>query len=201
MIGYLKGLVIAKHPPTLLIDVAGIGYEVYASMNTFYKLPEVGKEVMLYTHLVVREDAHDLYAFHDVRERSLFRELIKVNGVGPRMATAILSSIDPDEFVFCVENNDAARLTHIPGIGEKKADLLIVTMRNRLKDWHLISDTVKTNSPAEVSLTEPQQKTRDAIGALIALGYKPQEASRVISKITVAELTSEEIIRQALQQM
>jgi Holliday junction DNA helicase RuvA len=201
MIGYLKGLIIAKHPPVLLIDVVGVGYEVYASMNTFYKLPEIGKEVTLYTHLIVREDVHDLYAFFDLRERSLFRTLIKVNGVGPRMAMAILSSIDPDEFVFCVESGDAARLTHIPGVGKKTAERLIVEMRDRLKDWRIANDSNKAAMQGVTSSMDINSATRDAISALVALGYKPQDASRAVSKLDAAELTSEEIIRQALKQI
>lgn len=201
MIGYLKGLIITKHPPVLLIDVAGVGYEVYASMNTFYKLPEIGKEVTLYTHLIVREDVHDLYAFFDLRERSLFRTLIRVNGVGPRMAMAILSSIDPDEFVFCVESDDAARLTHIPGVGKKTAERLIVEMRDRLKDWRVASDNGKVAAQGITLSLDINNATRDAISALVALGYKPQEASRAVSKIDAVDLASEEIIRQALKQI
>jgi Holliday junction DNA helicase RuvA len=199
MIGYLKGLIIAKHPPMLLIDVVGVGYEVYASMNTFYKLPEVGCEVTLFTHLVVREDVHDLYAFYDLRERLLFRTLIKVNGVGPRMAMAILSSINPDEFVFCVENEDAARLMHIPGVGKKTAERLIIEMRDRLKDWRPVGDHAAASG--ETLSTDINNVTRDAISALVALGYKPQEASRAVSKIDAVGFSSEEIIRQALQQI
>ncbi|MGD9108826.1 MAG: Holliday junction branch migration protein RuvA, partial [Gammaproteobacteria bacterium] len=187
--------------PVLLIDVVGVGYEVYASMNTFYKLPEIGKEVTLYTHLIVREDVHDLYAFFDLRERSLFRTLIKVNGVGPRMAMAILSSIDPDEFVFCVESGDAARLTHIPGVGKKTAERLIVEMRDRLKDWRIANDSNKAAMQGVTSSMDINSATRDAISALVALGYKPQDASRAVSKLDAAELTSEEIIRQALKQI
>jgi len=201
MIGYLKGLIITKHPPVLLIDVAGVGYEVYASMNTFYKLPEIGEEVILYTHLVVREDVHDLYAFFDLRERLLFRTLIKVNGVGPRMAMAILSSIDPDEFVFCVESGDAARLTHIPGVGKKTSERLIIEMRDRLKDWRTVNDGAKVVVKGAASSMDINDATRDAISALVSLGYKPQEASKAISKIDTVELTSEEVIRQALKQM
>jgi len=196
MIGYLKGLIIAKHPPVLLIDVVGVGYEVYASMNTFYKLPEVGREVTLFTHLVVREDVHDLYAFVDVQERLLFRTLIKVNGVGPRMAMAILSSINPDEFVFCVENKDTARLMHIPGVGKKTAERLIIEMCDRLKDWQPVGGVAKSD---EILSADGNNTTRDAISALVALGYKPQDASRAVAKINVIDLSSEEIIRQALK--
>lgn len=199
MIGYLKGLIIAKHPPVLLVDVAGVGYEVYASMNTFYKLPEVGSEATLFTHLVVREDVHDLYAFIDAQERLLFRTLIKVNGVGPRMAMAILSSINPDEFVFCVENEDTARLMHIPGVGKKTAERLIIEMRDRLKDWQPVGGRVTASG--EASFIDVNNVTHDAISALVALGYKPQEASRAVSKIDTSAKSSEEIIRQALKQI
>ena len=133
MIGHLRGRLAAKHPPQLLIDVGGVGYEVEAPMSTFYGLPAVGAEVSLHTHLVVREDAHVLFGFGTERERSLFRELIKVSGVGPRIALGILSGISVDDFHRCVEASDAASLTRVPGIGRKTAERLIVEMRDRLK--------------------------------------------------------------------
>ncbi len=196
MIGSLRGTIAEKHPPVLLIDVNGVGYEVLASMNTFYQLPDVGQEITLCTHLVVREDALILYGFHEVRERMLFRTLIKINGVGPKMALAILSSVDPDAFVICVNQNDIASLTRIPGVGKKTAERLIVEMRDRLSDWqmrdmHLSESDVKSDSITGA--------TQDAISALIALGYKAQEASRLISKMASQNLSSEEMIRMALK--
>jgi Holliday junction DNA helicase RuvA len=201
MIGYLKGLIIAKKPPELLIDVAGVGYEVNATMNTFYRLPEVGKEITLYTHLIVREDAHDLYAFYDLHERALFRTLIKVNGVGPRMAMAILSSIEPDAFVLCVESGDAASLTRIPGVGKKTAERLIIEMRDRLKDWRINSGNKSIAKENGAVTSDSNQTIHDAISALIALGYKPQEASRAVSRVATDNLSSEDIIKCALKNM
>ena len=193
MIGYLKGLIIAKHPPVLLIDVVGVGYEVYASMNTFYKLPEVGKEANLYTHLVVREDVHALYGFYDMRERALFRELIKVNGVGPKVALSILSGIEPNQFVACVRDNDVTRLTTVPGIGKKTAERLIVELRSRLDQWE--SAAITTTGTSKIDTFQ------EAISALSALGYKPNEAKRCITQIYKPNYSSEELIRLAVQQM
>ncbi len=198
MIGSLKGVIAAKQPPTFLIDVNGVGYEVLASMNTFYQLPSVGEEVSIHTHLVVREDALTLYGFHHLLERTLFRALIKINGVGPKMALAILSSIDPDGFVQCVSKNDVDSLVRIPGIGKKTAERLIIEMRDRLKDWPMNNISLSSDNAGAgvVSMTSASQ---DAISALISLGYKAQDASRIISKIAKQNLSSEEMIRLALQ--
>src|SRR3990167_15427 len=135
MIGFVQGKLIEKQPPYLLIDVNGIGYELQASMNTFYKLPDLGAGIKLLTHLIVREDAHLLYGFMDHRERELFRTLIKVNGIGPKLALTILSSMAPDDFVQCISANDAASLVRMPGVGKKTAERLIVEMRDRLNHW------------------------------------------------------------------
>lgn len=198
MIGQLRGIILEKQPPQLLLDVQGVGYEIDAPMSTFYHLPEVGKEVLLHTHFIVREDAHHLYGFYDREERKLFRTLLKVNGVGPRLALTILSSIDPNEFVRCVTHNDTASLVRVPGIGKKTAERLIIEMRDRLSAWQSISH-------AELSIAAPKgsrnQIIQDAVSALIALGYKPQEASRAVSKVDDGNLSSEEIIRRALREM
>ncbi len=200
MIGSLRGKITEKHPPVLLIDVNGVGYEVLASMNTFYQLPDVGQEITLCTHLVVREDALMLYGFHEARERMLFRTLIKINGVGPKMALAILSSIDPDAFVICVNKNDVASLVRIPGVGKKTAERLIIEMRDRLSDWQM-RDISLSNEDSGVGINSMSDATQDAISALIALGYKAQEASRIISKLASQELSSEEMIRMALKRV
>jgi Holliday junction DNA helicase RuvA len=200
MIGQLRGIILEKQPPQLLLDVNGVGYEIDAPMSTFYRLPDIGQEVTLLTHFVVREDAHHLFGFYSRDERVLFRTLLKVNGVGPKLALTILSSIDPDEFVRCVVNNDAASLVRIPGVGKKTAERLIIEMRDKLASW-------QQNSPVELTLLPNQdrgsrnQTVQDAISALIALGYKPQEASRAVSKVDDGSLTSEEIIRRALREM
>jgi holliday junction DNA helicase RuvA len=198
MIGRLKGIIVLKQPPMLLIDVAGVGYELQASMSTFYKLPEVNQEVTLYTHLVVREDAHELFGFNDLRERTLFRALIKISGIGPRIAMAILSSIDPDAFVLCVESGDTASLTRLPGIGKKTAERLIVEMRDRLSDWH-VNGANTLAGKTDVKISSANQIIQDAVSALIALGYRPQEASRAVAKVAEDGLSSEEIIRRALK--
>lgn len=200
MIGQLFGIILEKQPPTLVLKVGGIGYEIDAPMSTFYRLPELNQEVILYTHLVVREDAHHLYGFYTRNERLLFRNLLKVNGVGPRLALTILSSIDPQEFVRCVLSQETAKLVCLPGIGKKTAERLVIEMRDRLKDW----SSEFSLSPAAASLAVKQSRNhvlQDAISALVALGYKPQEASRAVAKIDEDHLTSEEIIKRALQEV
>lgn len=202
MIGQLRGIILEKQPPQLLLDVHGVGYEVDAPMSTFYKLPEVGQEVTLLTHFVVREDSQNLYGFYSREERVLFRTLLKVNGVGPRLGLTILSSIDPNEFVQCVMNNDAASLTRVPGVGKKTAERLIIEMRDKLNGWN--SGAVKELNLISPSTTESSSRNhliQDAISALVALGYKPQEASRSVSKVDDGTLSSEEMIRRALREM
>jgi holliday junction DNA helicase RuvA len=199
MIGRLQGIILLKQPPELLLDINGIAYELFASMNTFYALPEINHEVTLHTHLIVREDAQTLYGFHSLHERTLFRSLIKVNGVGPKLALTILSSINPNDFAACVANNDAASLVRIPGVGKKTAERLIIEMRDRLTDWH--TEEIKSTSAASSTSATSHNAAQEAISALISLGYKPQEASRAVSKIEDNTLTSEKIIRRALKGM
>ena len=198
MIGFLRGKLAAKHPPVLLLDVNGVGYEVEAPMSTFYGLPGVGADVRLHTHLVVREDAHVLFGFGTERERSLFRELIKVSGVGPRIALGILSGASVDEFHRCVEAQDAAALTRIPGIGRKTAERLIVEMRDRLK---ALASGVPFEVRGPVSSGAPATPNphAEAYSALVALGYKPPEVTRLLQKVDPAVTTTEELIRHALR--
>lgn len=198
MISFIRGILLEKQPPFLLVDVNGIGYELSAPMSTFYQLPDVGIEISLHTHFVVREDAQQLYGFYAKSERALFRTLLKVNGVGPKLGLTILSSIEPDEFVRSVLNQDAAALVSVPGIGKKTAERLIVEMRDRLSDWHE-APTLNVSQPKK-SLSR-NQVVQDAISALIALGYKPQEASRVVARVDAEDLSSEEIIRRSLKEM
>jgi len=196
VIGHLRGKLIAKQAPTLLVDVNGVGYELEAPMSTFYQLPEVGSEVSLHTQLVVREDAHTLYGFASQRERQLFRDLIRVSGVGARMALTILSGISVEDFARCVHDSDAASLTRLPGVGKKTAERLIVEMRDRLT----VSGTITALAGEAASPLPPSRsEVGDAVSALISLGYKPQEASRMVRAVDPTGLTSEEIIRQALQ--
>lgn len=199
MIGQVRGILIEKQPPVLVVDVHGIGYEIDAPMSTFYQLPEVGCEVTLLTHFVVREDAHHLYGFYTREERQLFRTLLKVNGVGPKLALTILSSITPDEFVHCVLNNDAASLVRLPGVGKKTAERLIIEMRDKLSDWHP-NHLSEIPHPAHTAPLARHGLLQDAISALIALGYKQQEASKTVTKIDDGLATSEELIRRALRE-
>jgi Holliday junction DNA helicase RuvA len=200
MIGHLSGRLIEKHPPHLLLDVNGIGYEIEASTHTFHQLPEIGSALNLHIHFVVREDAQLFYGFIDRQEKILFRNLIKVNNVGPKLAIGILSGMAPSHFVRCVMDNDTTSLTRIPGVGKKTAERLIIEMRDRLADW-----TLTEFSPIEKQSSEkfpPLSETRsDAMQALIALGYKMPQAHRAINKIVENSLSSEEMIRQALQQI
>ena len=196
MIGSLKGILKLKQAPWLLVDVNGVGYEVEAPMTTIYQLPELEQEVFLFTHLVVREDAQLLYAFYSEDERRLFRSLIKVNGIGARMALAILSGIEADEFALCVKSGDTDRLVKLPGIGKKTAERLIVEMKDRLDDW----DTSTALSPSPTSIEpKPTDATADAISALLSLGYKPQEASKWVHAVATDGMNSEELIKEALK--
>ena len=196
MIGFLRGKLINKAPPQLLLDVQGVGYEVEAPMSTFYDLPALGEEVRLHTHLVVREDAHILFGFASEMERMLFRSLIKVNGVGPKMALTILSGQSVDEFYRCVDDNDVKALVRLPGVGQKTAERLMIEMRGRLPE--LSGDRSSPNrsqSPSAVA-NSPKQ---EAISALIALGYKPQDASKMVQAVASDDKSCEDIIRLALR--
>ena len=200
MIGRLRGMIAEKQPPLLLLEVNGVGYEVEAPMSTFYQLPETGQTVILHTHLVVREDAHLLFGFASEGERRLFRSLIKVNGVGARMALAILSGIHADDFARCVQDGDTASLVRLPGIGKKTAERLIIEMRDRLADWDSQQGSGMDLPQASQVLPRGSDASRDALSALVALGYKPPEASRLISHVDTEGLSSEAIIRAALKQ-
>jgi len=197
VIGFLRGRLAAKHPPSLVIDVGGVGYELEAPMSTFYGLPATGSELTLVTHLVVREDAHVLYGFATERERTLFRELIKVSGVGPRLALGILSGASVDEFHRCVETQDAVSLTRIPGIGRKTAERLIVEMRDRLKAL-ASGQAFEVRGPLPGGDAGPSPQA-EAFSALVALGYKPAEVTRLLQKIDASVTTTEELIRHALR--
>ena len=194
MIGYLRGIIIKKQPPLLLLDVNGVGYEIEAPMTTFYALPEIKNEVEIFTHLVVRDDAHLLFGFATEDERHLFRTLIKVNGVGAKMGLTILSGIEADEFARCIRDNDTARLVKLPGVGKKTAERLIIEMRDRLDDLP-ISTTARPGKPSEIN-TDP---VNEAVSDLIGLGYKPPEASRFVLAVANDDMTSEELIREALK--
>jgi Holliday junction DNA helicase RuvA len=193
MIGSVRGRIASKTPPQLMVDVGGIGYELEAPMSTFFHLPGIGEEVALLTHLVVREDAHILYGFGTEAERRLFRSLIKVSGVGPKIALALLSGISVEAFSRCVMNEDIGALTKVPGIGRKTAERLVVEMRDRLKD-----PEVPTSAGA-VSVALGASPETEAYGALIALGYRPAEATRLLKAVGPGTHSTEELIRRALQ--
>ena len=195
MIGFLRGRIAAKHPPLLVMDVAGVGYEVEAPMSTFYGLPSVGTEATLHTHLVVREDAHVLFGFGTEGERALFRELIKVSNVGPRIALAILSGVSVEGFHRCVESEDVASLVRIPGIGRKTAERLVVEMRDRLKTLAPPQDA----GGARATPSEAATSHSEAYSALIALGYKPPEVLRLLKSVDPSVKSTEEMIRHALR--
>lgn len=196
MIGRLSGKILYKSPPMLLIDVQGVGYEVEAPMSTFYQLPETGAEIHLYTHLVVRDDAHLLFGFATENERHLFRSLIKVNGVGARMGLTILSGMEAEDFVRCIRDGDTARLTRLPGVGKKTAERLIIEMRDRLGDLDIAPHAVPARGAGAAG---NNSQADDAVSALIALGYKPQEASRYVLAVAAPDMSSEDIIREALK--
>ena len=194
MIGRLRGVLVEKRAPWLVVELAnGLGYELEAPMSTFYRLPELNQPIVLHIHQVVREDAHLLYGFFEERERIFFRNLIKVNGVGPKLALTILSNFDPNAFVICVTQNDIAGLTRVPGVGKKTAERLIIEMRDRLDDTVL---SMPMNVPASSN-----SAVQEAISALIALGYKPAEASRAVAQLETEGLSCEAIIRQTLQKV
>lgn len=200
MIGQLRGILAEKKPPFLIVDIYGVGYEVQASMTTIYALPSVGTEVFLYTHFVVREDAQLLYGFYTERERVVFRELIKISGVGPKLALAILSGMDVVSFIQCISDRDSSRLVKLPGVGKKTAERLIVEMQDRL-DKGMTSTSQQFN---QILLSNENNELdnsaqQDAVSALISLGYKPQDAHARVRKIFVADASSESLIRLALQ--
>jgi Holliday junction DNA helicase RuvA len=197
MIGRLRGLLAWKQPPYLMIDAQGVGYELEASLTTFQTLPEVGAEVTLLTHLAVREDAHTLYGFASPAERSLFRNLIRVTGIGPRLALLILSGMSVEIFGRCVREGDSAALTRLPGIGKKTAERLIIELRDRIGELGL--DPTAVVLPGGRAAAPAINPVDDAISALVALGYKLPEASRMVQSLDTDGLTSEAIIRLALQ--
>ncbi|MDH5516728.1 MAG: Holliday junction branch migration protein RuvA [Gammaproteobacteria bacterium] len=197
MIGRLSGQIVQKQPPELLIDVNGVGYEVSAPMSTFYALPELGENVILHTHMVVREDAQLLYGFSSESERTLFRLLIKINGVGPKLAITILSGIATDDFIRCIHDNDAAALVSLPGIGKKTAERLIVELKDKIgAEAETGADSIST---AAMSSANSGSALSDAVSALISLGYKANDASRMVRSIDTEGLNTEDIIRQSLQ--
>ncbi len=195
MISFLRGKLVAKTPPLLVLDVQGVGYEIEAPMTTFYDLPAIGATVQLHTHLVVREDAHILFGFMADSDRSMFRTLIKVNGVGPKLALTILSGQSAAEFHRCIHDNDTAALIRLPGVGKKTAERLIIEMRDKLPS--VMGDAGSGDAEQQV-LVQGNAK-QEAVSALCALGYKPQEANKMVQSIAQEHKSCEDIIRLALQ--
>lgn len=203
MIGRLAGVLIEKQAPYLLVDVAGVGYEVQAPMTSFYPLPAIGEKVVLHTHLSISENAHQLFAFYTKEERLLFRTLIKVSGVGPKMALAILSGMPVNEFVHCVKSDNVAALVRVPGVGKKTAERLIIEVKDRLGELSENNEqmTAGITASAASQLMPASNIVADAESALIALGYKPAQAAQMISHAQQVEpvTTSEALIRLALK--
>lgn len=208
MIGRLSGLLVEKSPPEILIECAGVGYEVTMPMTSIYALPDLNEQAVIYTHFVVREDAQLLYGFVNTTERRLFRLLIKVNGVGPKLALAVLSAMSADQFVSCVAHDDVSGIVKIPGVGKKTAERLLIEMRDRLKDWQMTSQTPATDAmPVQLNAEDtfiysPVVNNKgDAINALISLGYKQVQADKAVKQVYSDGMTSEDIIRLALKSM
>lgn len=191
MIGSLRGRLTFKQPPSIIIECVGVGYEVETPMSTFFELPAVGDELFLYTHLLVREDAQILYGFATDTERSLFRMLIKVRGVGAKIGLAILSAMSVGDFNRCIEYEDTTALSKIPGIGKKTAERLVIELRDRLD---------KSVTQQAVTVSVDKGAKAEAVDALVALGYKPAEVNKLVSALDTDGLSAEDIIRAALKQ-
>jgi Holliday junction DNA helicase RuvA len=192
VIGFIRGKLVVKTPPHLTVDVGGVGYDIEAPLSTFYTLPAIGSEVRLLTHLVVREDAHILYGFGTQEERALFRNLLKVSQIGPKIALSILSGVSVEGFATLVKLQDPAALTKIPGVGRKTAERLLLEMADRLPES---LGTDATNLPAR----SPAEG--EAHGALLALGYKPGEIVRMLKDLDGGRLSTEDMIREALKRV
>ena len=192
MIGSLRGTLVSKRPPRLTLDVGGVGYELEARMSTFYRLPDTGRELMLVTHLVVREDAHALYGFFTEGERALFRSLLKISGIGPRIGLGVLSGMTVEGFYQCIRDKNIASLVKIPGVGKVTAELLVLKMKDRLPE---------SIEPERAALPARSPAEGEASGALIALGYKPGEVMKMLKDLDGVKLTTEEMIREALRRV
>lgn len=192
MIGSLRGTLTVKRPPWLTLDVGGVGYELEAPMSTFYRLPDTGRELLLVTHLVVREDAHALYGFFTETERALFRNLLKISNVGPRIGLGVLSGMSVDQFYHCIREKDLASLVRIPGVGKKTAERLLIEMADRLPE---------SKEPDRAAIPVRSTAEGEASGALLALGYKPGEVMKMLKDLDSVKLSTEEMIREALRRV
>lgn len=192
MIGFLRGRLVSKQPPALALDVGGVGYELEAPMSTFYSLPAVGESVTLHTHLVVREDAHLLYGFSSPEERQLFRDLLRVSGVGPKIGLALLSGMNVKAILLCIEAQDVDALVRVPGIGRKTAERLLIEMRDRIR-------TLGAGALPAGAVASPVGPAAEAFAALVALGYKPPEVTRLLAGVNKEGCGTEDLIREALR--
>src|SRR5210317_533557 len=193
MIGSLRGRLAAKHAPDIIVECNGVGYEIETPMSTFLDLPAIGAELFLHTHLLVREDAQILYGFASDEERTLFRTLLKVNRVGAKMALGVLSSMSASDFRRCVEYEDAATLSKVPGIGKKTAERLIMEMRDKVDDVGVPS------LPGSKVAVEASARS-EAFDALVSLGYKANEVNKLLGTLDIDDQSAEDIIRHALKQ-
>ncbi|WP_199608912.1 Holliday junction branch migration protein RuvA [Flocculibacter collagenilyticus] len=206
MIGRIRGIVIEKQAPEVLIEAAGVGYEIQMPMTNFYQLPDVDQEAVIYTHFVVREDAQLLYGFINKTERHLFRLLIKANGVGPKLGLAILSGMSAEQFVQCVQHDDSTALVKLPGIGKKTAERLIIEMRDRIKDWGVdisadTSNKISGTMQIESTFVIKDDPSDDAMSALVSLGYTQSQAQKAVKAVYKESMNSEETIKLALKSM
>lgn len=201
MIGRLTGIVADKQAPDVLIDVEGVGYEVQLPLTSFYELPEEGQKTTIYTHFVVREDAQLLYGFSSKQERSLFRLLIKANGVGPKLGLTILSGLTAEQFVACVEQDDVTTLVKLPGVGKKTAERLLIEMRDRIKALDVAPDFMPKLEMESSLMSNKANDFDDAVSALVALGYSSQQANKAVKAVHTDGVDSETLIRNALKNM
>lgn len=204
MIGRLNGILVEKQPPEILLEVNGVGYEVQMPMTCFYDLPKVGENAIVYTHFVVREDAQLLFGFNNKVERALFRELLKANGVGPKLGLAILSGMSAQQFVSCVNNEDSTSLVKLPGVGKKTAERLVLEMKDRLKNWG--NDLFTPFSDSAViepfsDATTANNAADDAVSALVSLGYKLPQAQKAIKSVSKPDMSTEVLIKESLKSM
>lgn len=204
MIGRLNGVLVEKQPPEILLEVSGVGYEVQMPMTCFYDLPKVGDNAIVYTHFVVREDAQLLFGFNNKTERALFRELLKANGVGPKLSLAILSGMSAQQFVSCVNNEDATALVKLPGVGKKTAERLVLEMKDRLKNWGNdlftpFSDSAVIEPASDATIAN--NAADDAVSALVALGYKLPQAQKAVKSVSKPDMSTEVLIKESLKSM
>jgi holliday junction DNA helicase RuvA len=201
MIGQIKGILESKQTHEILVDVNGLGYEINVPMTTLYQLPELGATVCLQTHLSVREDAQTLFGFSTLEDKTLFRELIKVNGVGPKLALAILSGMTANEFVACIHEGHIIKLTKLPGVGKKTAERLLIDLKDRLKSWSVNTSTsaISGETSAEKVNHGHSDVTSEASEALTALGYKPTVASKLVVQVYEQGMSVQAVIREALK--